>query len=288
MHVGRFYLGCAVWAYRGWVRGFYPEGSRSSDFLSLYGDRLTAVEGNTTFYSVPDVETVRRWAAATPSGFRFCPKLPRTITHQGQLEPLAREGLAFLERMQGLGDRLGPMFAQLPPSYSPVQLEDLEAFLAVWPCRTAPLAIEVRHPDWFEPTHTGKLDRLLAQAGVGRVLLDTRPIYSGSDDPQVNSQRRKPNLPLQPRVTASFAIVRLISHPDRDRNTNYLDEWAQRVSVWLQQGIDVFFFVHCPQEQFSPGTAKQFQQRLENESAPVPPLPWDGVAGKTSGQLSLF
>ncbi|MGA1475539.1 MAG: DUF72 domain-containing protein, partial [Prochlorothrix sp.] len=61
-----FYLGCAVWAYRPWVGEFYPPQSQSRDFLSLYGDRLTAVEGNTTFYSVPDAGTVQRWVEQTP------------------------------------------------------------------------------------------------------------------------------------------------------------------------------------------------------------------------------
>ena len=296
--VGRFYLGCAVWAFRGWLGNFYPRGNRAGDFLELYGDRFTAVEGNTTFYSVPDEATVLRWRDSVPCGFQFCPKLPRTISHQGALLPRVEEALAFLDRMTHLGDRLGPIFLQLPPSYSPNQLNDLQAFLQHWPTRTAPLAVEVRHPGWFDSSHARHLDRLLAQTSASRILLDTRPIYSGSDDPQAQSQRRKPQVPLQPHVTNSRAIVRFISHPDGDRNRVYLEEWGERVRQWLERGIDIFFFVHCPQEEHSPTFARQFQQRLETLEAPVPPLPWnellqnemtvwtgsDGVAN----QLSLF
>ncbi|NER92987.1 MAG: DUF72 domain-containing protein, partial [Symploca sp. SIO1B1] len=51
-----FFLGCAVWAYKGWIGEFYPPGSKAGEFLSLYCQRFTTVEGNTTFYSVPNQE----------------------------------------------------------------------------------------------------------------------------------------------------------------------------------------------------------------------------------------
>lgn len=72
----QFWLGCAVWSYKGWVGDFYPTGSRPRDFLSLYSERLNAVEGNTTFYAVPDEKTVHKWVSQTPAIFKFCPKFP--------------------------------------------------------------------------------------------------------------------------------------------------------------------------------------------------------------------
>ena len=153
----QFRMGCAVWAFKGWVGEFYPAGSRASDFLRLYGDRLLTVEGNTTFYSVPNEETVARWAAETPPNFRFCLKVPRDVTHSGLLAPAMTKAIAFAERMAGLGERLGPFFAQLPPSYGPAQFEDLAAFVAAWPQSIAPLAVEVRHPQWFTPAGDRRL-----------------------------------------------------------------------------------------------------------------------------------
>lgn len=55
-----FYIGCAVWAFKDWVGEFYPSKSRASDFLSLYSRHLTTVEGNTTFYSVPNADMIKR------------------------------------------------------------------------------------------------------------------------------------------------------------------------------------------------------------------------------------
>lgn len=281
-----FRLGCAIWAYKEWVGDLFPPGSRASEFLQLYGRRFTAVEGNTTFYSVPNAEMVQRWATETPPGFEFCLKLPRDVTHQGLLVPQIPRAIAFIEQMQGLGDRLGPIFAQLPPSYSPANLDDLSKFLAVCAAKT-PLAVEVRHPDWFQPAHTQQLNAVLEKFGVGRVLLDTRPIYECPDDPQLHSERRKPNVPLQPVVTASFSLIRYISHPEREMNQRYLAEWVPYVDQWLRQGTQIYFFVHCPVEARSPANARHFQHLLEQRNAPVPALPWNAIAPPPS-QLSLF
>ncbi|HEY9644354.1 MAG TPA: DUF72 domain-containing protein [Coleofasciculaceae cyanobacterium] len=281
-----FRLGCAIWAYKEWVGPLFPTGSRAADFLRLYSRRFTAVEGNTTFYAIPDRATVQRWATETPSGFKFCLKLPRDVTHQGLLSPRLPQAIAFLEQMQPLGDRLGPLFAQLPPSYSPEQLADLVAFLKAFP-RTQALALEVRHADWFREPHASKLHAVLSELGVGRVLLDTRPIYECPDNPQLSSERKKPQLPLQPVITANFSLIRYISHPDLSLNQRYLLQWAEQIHPWLQQGIHIYFFVHCPVEVHSPTNARHFQQLLEQRDSLVPPLPWN-LLDSPPTQLSLF
>ncbi|MEO0852443.1 MAG: DUF72 domain-containing protein, partial [Cyanobacteria bacterium J06648_11] len=252
-----------------------------------YADRFTAVEGNTTFYAVPSAKTVTRWASETPPGFKFCLKLHRDITHRGAIAPHLPAALDFCDRARGLGDRLGPTFMQLPPSYSPAYLDDLQEVLQAWPHRDVPLAIEVRHLAWWKPPHRDRLCDLLQELNVSRVLLDTRTMYDGSDDPQVHSQRRKPKVPLVPELTTNTAFVRFISHPDLARNLGYLQEWRDRVSTWLQQGKQVYFFVHCPDERRSPDTARSFQRMLEALNAPIPPLPWDFVR-EPDNQLSLF
>ncbi|MGE0825586.1 MAG: DUF72 domain-containing protein [Candidatus Binatia bacterium] len=282
-----FYLGCAVWAYKGWLGNFFPAGSRTADFLRLYSQRLTAVEINATFYGVPSRDTVTRWAEETPPGFQFCPKLPRDLTHKGLLQPSIPGALQFGQLMQGLGDHLGPIFAQLPPHYAPTMMNDLRAFLSAWPQHDMPLAIEVRHPDWFREPHASALTSLLNSFGVGRVLLDSRPIYEGPNDPQIGMERRKPKLPLQPSVTAPFSLIRFISHPHRDSNTPFIEEWVAHIEQWLRQGTRIYFFVHCPIEEHSPATARYFQHALERHGVSIPPLPWEQLKAPPT-QLSLF
>lgn len=285
-----FRIGCAIWAYKDWVGGLYPNGSRPAEFLRLYGQRFTTVEGNTTFYSTPDEPTVKRWAVDMPAGFHFCPKLPRDVSHQGLLAPRLPAAIAFLDRMAGLGDRLGPIFLQLPPSYGPAQQEDLRTFLEGWPHDRAELAVEVRHLDWFREANTIELTYLLADYNTSRVLLDTRPIYDCPDDPQIESERKKPRVPLHKTLTTDTALIRYISHPSLDFNEPYFQDWARQITAWLQADKRVYLFIHCPVEEHSPRNARQFQYWLEQAGAPVPPLPWDAIAQppEEPQQLSLF
>lgn len=282
-----FYLGCAVWSYKGWVGDFYPPKSQSKDFLRLYSQRLTAVEGNTTFYAVPTAETLARWVMETPPGFKFCLKMPKEITHKGLLMPRLEGAIAFFEKIQPLGERQGPIFVQLPPSYSPESFDDLSEFLELLTRKVDKIAVEVRHIDWFAPKNASNLNNLLESLGIARVLLDTRPIYESPDDPQIASERRKPKVPLQPSLSAKFTLVRFISHPQAEYNQSFLQEWAIQIDAWLQQGIEVYFFVHCPIEERSPSTALSFQRMLQQQGTKVPALPWDSW-DESAIQLRLF
>jgi len=174
--MANFYLGCAIWSYKEWIGNLYPPKSLPADFLNLYSRRFTTVEGNTTFYAIPSPETIQKWVAQTPEGFKFCPKLNRNITHQGLLSPRINDALDFLKRMSELGDRLGTTFIQLPPSYSPQSLNDLTEFLTACSQSGLSLALEVRHLDWFNEEWRDRLNSLLTKLNIARVLLDTRPI----------------------------------------------------------------------------------------------------------------
>ncbi|MGK7892573.1 MAG: DUF72 domain-containing protein [Xenococcus sp. (in: cyanobacteria)] len=281
------YLGCAVWSYKGWLGNFYPGKTKPSEFLRLYSQSFATVEGNTTFYAIPQPKTVAKWVEQTTAEFKFCPKFPKEVTHQGLLEQNITTAQDFLAIMQGLGTRAGIIFAQLPPRYSPHYFADLEKFLVTCSTMELPLAVEVRHPEWFQEVQAHKLNQMLSELNITRVLLDTRPIYNSPDDPQVNSDRRKPNLPLQSVVTSDLALVRFISHPERKYNEVYLLEWVNQIDSWVKQGTTVYFFVHCPIEEKSPETATYFQNLLQQRGlATIKTTSNQQTA--TATQLSLF
>ncbi|MGB6294825.1 MAG: DUF72 domain-containing protein, partial [Rivularia sp. (in: cyanobacteria)] len=164
---------------------------------------------------------------------------------------------------------------QLPPSYAPSSLNDLTAFIEAWQQTQLPLAIEVRHRDWFKQPSADKLTNLLQKFGVGKVILDSRPIYTGEEDPQLGSERRKPQLPVLFNVTAPFTLIRFISHPNLAINQPFMEEWVTYIQQWLQSGTQIYFFVHCPREEKSPATARHFQNLLEQRGIGVSPLPWN-------------
>jgi uncharacterized protein YecE (DUF72 family) len=289
------YLGCPVWAYKGWMGSFYPKGTKSSDYLYEYARRLNTVEGNTTFYAVPAPNTLERWAAETPESFRFCPKLPRTVSHAGNLAEHIEEARQFFQAMSPLGPRLGPLFLQLPPRYPPTKFTDLQVFLESWPSK-APLAVEVRHTGWFDAPHEESLNALLSEHGAARVIIDTRPIRNLRDDPilggsvyqrLLEARERKPNLPTRMDRTAAFTFIRYIGHPQFDRNELFLAEWVDVLAAWLKEGADAYVFCHCPDERLDPWLCRAIHQRV-SALVPLPPLPWDETDSTVASQPSLF
>ncbi|HEX6482015.1 MAG TPA: DUF72 domain-containing protein [Ktedonobacteraceae bacterium] len=269
-----FYIGCPMWGYKEWVGNFFPARTPAGDFLRLYSRRMTTVEGNTVFYAIPSAETVARWRSETPSTFRFCPKIPRTISHVSRLDMGKNEILFFADRMRGLKERLGPMFLQLPPAFAPGHISQLQAFLDFWPTDLR-LAVEVRHPEFFQEAHAVTLNNLLSQHRVARVMMDTRPIQVGSNEETrvLQARERKPNLPLQISITTDFTFVRYIGHPRMEVNIPFFNGWAEQMTEWLRQNITLYVFCHCPFEVHSPVLCSMFYERIR-ALAPLPPLPW--------------
>jgi uncharacterized protein YecE (DUF72 family) len=276
------YLGCPIWTYKGWIGSFFPEGTKPADYLREYARRLTTVEGNTTFYAVPSVKTLADWASEMPAGFQFCPKLPRTISHAGPLRDRVEEAHQFVGVMEQLRDRLGPIFLQLPPRYSPSQFEDLRSFLEAWPA-SARLGVEVRHLDWFDSPHSEGLASLLSDFGMARVTFDTRPIrdLQGEEilrgsiyERMLEARSRKPDVPVVTTPTASFIFLRYIGHPKMEINFPYLDEWSRYLADWLRRGADAYVFCHCPDDGLDPFLCREIHKRISSQVS-TPELPWD-------------
>jgi uncharacterized protein YecE (DUF72 family) len=291
-----FHIGCAIWAYDGWAGSFFPPGLPKEARLQSYAQRLTAVEVNATFYAAPALSTAQRWAAETPEDFRFCPKFPKAITHTAMLHDVRPQTTSFLGVMRALGPRLGPLMLQLPPAFGPARLQALREFLLALP-RDLAITIEVRHKDWFQPAHAEALDVLLDQAGAARICFDSRPVYASSAPQAVLAQERKPDVPLIAEARAPFVLVRYISSPVIEENAPYFAEWTPRVVGWLSEGRQVYFFVHCPAEELSPGLARAFHSQVAaayaaQTGSTLPELPWNALEGPPEAgplsQMSLF
>lgn len=156
---GRLYAGVAGFSYPAWRGGFYPADSRPDEFLRLYAARLPSVELNTTFYRLPSEDVFRRWAAETPSDFRFSAKMNRRISSGGDLSFLG----TFSERLRVLGGKLAAVRVQLPPE----RPRD-DGFLALLLGSLDPsirLAFEAEHGTWA----AGDVGRILAAHGAVRV-----------------------------------------------------------------------------------------------------------------------
>jgi uncharacterized protein YecE (DUF72 family) len=139
--------------------------------LERYARRFRSVEINSSFYRSHLPRTYARWAASVPPGFRFAVKLPREISHVRRLAAATEPLENFLTEVRALGDRLGPLLVQLPPSlvHEPASAGDF--FAALRARFDGDLVCEPRHPSWF----AAPVDAMLSRFHVARVAADPAP-----------------------------------------------------------------------------------------------------------------
>jgi len=265
-------LGLPAWAFPGWRgRYFDPQSSALAGYASVFN----AVEGNTTFYRVPGKATVAAWRDAVQGrDFRFCFKLPRTVTHERRPDfgDLGR----FLDAVEPLGDYLGPLLLQFPATYGPGQVADLRNLLQRLPVDFAKV-LELRHPRFF--TEPELIDGLLEEFGCGRVTLDTRPIYEGDRrHPEVlEALHEKPDVPVLPDTYNGLEFVRLVLHPDQKDTARYVEGWADRLADRIGRGASAWMMIHCPNNLYCPDMAHSFHEalrrRMADRLAALPPWP---------------
>jgi uncharacterized protein YecE (DUF72 family) len=263
-----YYLGLPAWAFPGWAGEYFPGGSAA---LAAYAGVFNTVEGNTTFYRVPDTETVGRWAeAVSGTEFRFSFKLPRTVTHERRPD---WDGLArFMAVMEPLAEHLGPFLVQCPAAVGPGELSFLQALFERLPAGYR-YALEVRHLDFFRRPEL--LEPLLEHTGAGRVMFDSRPIYrEDAQHPEVLAARhQKPDVPLLDKVYNGLVYARVVLHPDARRNGRYVEDWLQRCQSYLDAGHTVYFMMHCPNNQHCPALAADFHRSLSARVGSLGALP---------------
>ena len=139
-----YHLGLPAWAYPGWKGPYFPSDRPA---LESYARVFNTVEGNTTFYGIPDDKTVAGWRRAlADTDFRFCFKLPRSVTHEAR--PSNADLKRFFKALSPLGEHLGPFMIQLPAKVGPESIPDLERLIERFP-RSFRYVIEVRHKDFF-------------------------------------------------------------------------------------------------------------------------------------------
>jgi len=251
-------VGTASFSHAGWRGVFYSRTARPSDYLAEYSSKFQTVELDTTFYATPSRRTVEGWRKKTPPGFVFAAKVPRLVTHEKLLAGCEEEMARFLETMQLLGDRLGPLLLQFPyfnrkvfSSLDPF-LDILDPFLGGLP-QNLSFAVEVRNRRWIQPT----LVECLKRHQVALVFID-HPWMGPPSEWEARAGL----------ATAGFSYVRLLG--DRrgiERITTSFDrvvqdrseelrEWAALINRIAAAGVKPHVYVNNHYSGHAPETVR--------------------------------
>jgi len=209
--------------------------------LGYYAGRFRTVEVNNTFYQLPEKKTLLHWHDSVPAGFIFAVKASRYITHMKKLREAEEPVSTFMQRMEALGGKLGPILFQLPPRWK-LDLERLRSFLAVLPGGRK-YAFEFRDASWFHEEVYGLLDR-------HNIALC---IY--------NLEGR-----LSPKkITADFVYVRLHGPGQAYRgkyDAKTLAGWAHAFSAWCGKGLDIYCYFDNDQGGYAAANAIELRGML--------------------------
>jgi uncharacterized protein YecE (DUF72 family) len=246
--------------YADWSGVFYPDGIKSSDYLEHYAKHFDAVELDTTFYATPPLERVQKWADVTPEHFRFAAKAPKAVTHEPSVDRGVGDMVDFLSVMRrGMGERLGVVLLQFPPSFTAREAPKLERLLRALP-NDVELAAEFRHESWWNGDTASLLRSYRVAWASAEYVAEPRTIVRTTD----------------------LLYVRLIGEHDRFKPMNAvridvsanLRLWQERLTAIEPAAKQIWVLFNNDYSGYAIETLRQFRAMIglpAPEPSPAPP-----------------
>ncbi len=250
------HVGCISWTYPDWLGSFYPQGTRSSDFLSLYSKVFDLVEIDSTFYRLPTATTVKHWREKTPDDFLFTVKLSKRITHDARFKEVRENLKSFESIIKNLENKLVCVMAQLPPNFKFEKgFVSLSNFLDEIDPKLR-YAIEFRDASWYrDETYD-----LLKQKKVSMVW----SVLQGKENIMM----------IQPVVTTDFIYLRFMGQFGQYGKFDHIQEekpavlktWADRLRAVPESVTECYVLMSNHFEGFAPSTVNSFRKLMGLES----------------------
>ncbi len=232
-------IGTSGWTYNHWQRIFYPVEWPKSRWLEYYTKHFDTVELNASFYRLPNPATFKNWKARTPDNFLWSVKGSKFITHIKRLEEPAESLDRLYSVSAGLGEKLGVILFQLPPSLA----FDEKVFRGFCESLNPQVrhALEIRHPSWISNQVFG----ISSEFNIALCMADTAGRY-----------------PSLEAITADFIYIRL--HGSRRLYASeYAEEelriWAEKIEVW---NMETFIYFDNDFEGYAVTNAKRLKEIL--------------------------
>jgi uncharacterized protein YecE (DUF72 family) len=266
-------IGTSAFTAPGWPGSFYPEGMQPRDYLTYYATQFNTVEIDSTFYHAPPARTLEGWRLKTPDNFLIAAKVPQVVTHEKCMEDCDDEFREFVETMEILGNKLGPMLLQFP-YFNQTEFETgddfyrrLLPFLKTLP-REHRFALEIRNKEWLD----ARFAETLREYNVALALQD-------------QSWMPVPSQMTFDYITANFTYVRLLG--DRkgiEKQTKVFDKviiprakelwnWVDVCSSTVRRGVPTYVYVNNHFAGHAPTTVREFIRLWNTKGMPAIEMP---------------
>jgi len=274
--IEKFHFGTSSWSEKSWDGVFYPSGIRPADRIQYYATQFETVEADVTYYRIPTMAMVQNWKRKTPETFIFSAKFPRSIVHAGDgrtpdpeklllKDHVGDDTTRFLEMMQVLGPRMGPLVMQFP-YFNKKVFENATAFydrltdFFTWLPEGFQYAVEIRNKNYLKP----ELFDLLREHSIPMVFVDL--LY-------MPGPRQLAKMDI--RNSGSFHYIRLIG--DRKAvekkadgfdkivvdKSGALDEWSEFLAHSADGVNEIFAYANNHYAGHGPATIRELQQKIE-------------------------
>ena len=226
-------VGIGGWSYEPWEETFYPPKLAAAKQLEYAAGKVTAIEINATFYRTQTAASFKKWAAATPEGFKFSVKAPRAAVQRKDLRE-AKDSIEwfFNSGVHELGAKLGPIFWQMAP-YKKFDTAEMSAYFDMLPEKLGKLklqhALEVRHASFTDEAFL----KLARDRNIAVVTVESE----------------KHPLIMQPTADFSYARLELTQsnepagYPKAD-----LKRWLKTARDWEKSGDVYLYFISGAKE----------------------------------------
>jgi uncharacterized protein YecE (DUF72 family) len=300
--MGEILVGTSSWADPGFVKEWYPQGMEASERLPWYAERFRAVELNSSFYAVPDRNTVRRWAEVTPDGFTFDIKVHRILSrHSAPLDSLPPElreeadtnargrviltpelesalAARLLEEVAPLEEagKLGCFLVQLTPDFSPRRHELAELAELVEALRPHPVAVELRNRNWVDAERLEGTLEWFSDRAVAFVGVDAPPGDNFQIMPPIDAVTRDDLAYLRAhgRNTEGYLSGRSVAERFGWRYADdELEEIGGRARDLAERAGEVHVLFNNNRGDDAPTAAQRFQTLLGQDPGPPPEDP---------------
>ncbi|HEX4759931.1 MAG TPA: DUF72 domain-containing protein, partial [Thermoleophilaceae bacterium] len=284
-------VGTSSWADPGFVEEWYPKDLPARDRLEWYAARFPVVEVNSSFYAIPERETVGRWARVTPEHFVFDVKLHKLLSrHSAQIKelpPEVRDGVEVNQRgrvrltpelqkemvertkhavepLERTG-KLGAFLLQLTPAFSPDKHELAELDPIIEGFAPKPVAVEFRHRGWVRDKRIEQTLDYLSDRGAVFVSVDAPPEDHIPIMPPIDAVTRddRAYLRLHGRNTEGYLHGKSVAERFGWRyGDEELEEVAGRVRGLAEQAGEVHALFNNNRGDDAPTAARRFMSLL--------------------------